>query len=390
MFLKNSSTESSSVTFSYSDGKGYEVSNEDTTQWEIGNTIGASLTVKAEGVAKVPFLAEGKWGVDAGASYEHSWSSGGSKTKVNTDNVNTQQDTSIQFNAPAKAITKATATATGVEYSGGKYEISLKISGTIGIDLNGDGDALDPNEINVLPINAILQHYNPKQFQLVGQGLQKNFRLPQGQVLLYNETTQAKVSGTVDGAFFTNVNASIASAYDWSLTNPTIPEYEDGVNYQGIGQGIEERYWLIRNSQYGPRPYSSVLRIEGFTPSEDFIGIQHNGINSDNDILLGTNVLTGQDPANKLILKAGSYTKNNITYQTTQIIMGGTGSDYTTINDNDILAELINIAPNQLLGSSRESLSRGDMTSNFMFGTQGTIWDNSLASGNGTNLLQLL
>ncbi|QSV73626.1 MAG: hypothetical protein HEQ20_26210 [Aphanizomenon flos-aquae KM1D3_PB] len=388
MFFRNNSTESSSVTFTYSDGKGYEISNENTTQWEIGNTFGASLNVTASGKAGVPFLAEGEWSVEVGASYEHSWSNGGSKTTVNTNNVNSQQDTSIQFNAPAKSITKAIATATGGEYSGAKYESPMTISGTISIDLNGDGDASDPNEINNLPVNAILQYYNPQQF--VGEGFQRTFTLPQGQVLFYNETTKAKVTGTAKGAFFNSVEASIRSAYDWSLTNPTISEYTSGINYQQIGQNIEERYWLIRGSQYGSRPSGTTLRIEGFTPAEDFIGIDHNAIKSNADVLFATNVGVGIDPANKLILKAGSYTQDGITFQTTQILMGGTGSNLTTINDNHVLAELIGVTPNQLLGSSRESLTRGNITSNFMFGTQETIWDNTLASSGGTNLLQLL
>ncbi|MDB9318688.1 FG-GAP-like repeat-containing protein, partial [Nodularia spumigena] len=386
MLFRNNSTEASSVTFSYSDGKGYEISNENTTQWEIGNTssIGGSVTVGAEaGVIFTKVSTE----LTIETSYEHSWSNGGSNTKINTDNVNTQQDTSIQFNAPARAVTKAIATATGGEYSGGKYEIPITISGSIGIDLNGDGDALDANEINNLPINAILQYYNPQQF--VGEGLQRTFTLPQGQVLLYNETTKAKVTGTADGAFFTKVDASVASAFDWLLTNPTRAESRDGVNYQAFGQSVEERYWLIRNSEYS-RPSGTTLRIEGFTPEEDFIGIQHRAINSEDDIMFATNVGVGIDPADKLILKAGSYTQDNSTFQTTQILMGGTGN-LTTIDDNDVLAELIGVAPHQLLGSSsRESLTRGDMTSNFMFGIEGTIWDNSLASGNGTNVLQLL
>ncbi|MDB9372651.1 ETX/MTX2 family pore-forming toxin [Nodularia sphaerocarpa] len=397
MFFRNNSTESSSVTFSYSDGKGYEVSNQDTTQWETGNTFSIGGSVKVAGKTGIPFVAEGSVEVTVETSYAHSWSNGGSNTKINTDNVNTQQNTSIQFNAPAGAVTKAIATATGGEYSGGKYEIPFTISGTIGIDLNGDGDALDTNEINNLPVNAILQYYNPQQF--AGEGFQRTFTLPQGQVLLYNETTQAKVTGTADGAFFTSVNASTASAYDWSLTNPTTSEYVNGVNYQAqfntgnaVGQAVEERYWLIRNSEYGPRPSGTTLRIEGFTPAEDFIGIDDNAIKSEANIMLATGVGVGIDPADKLILKAGRYTQGNITFQTTQILMGGTGSDLTTIDDNDVLAELIGVAPHQLLGSSsRESLTRGDMTSNFMFGTQGTIWDNSLnSSGDGTNLLQLL
>ena len=112
------------------------------------------------------------------------------------------------------------------------------------------------------------------------------------------------------------------------------------------------------------------LRIEGFTPSEDFIGIEHHAINSTDDILLGTDMPTGFDPTDTLILQSGHYIQNNIIYQTTQILMGGTG-DLTTIQDNDILAELINVAPEQLLGSgegSRQSLTRGDLDSNFMFG----------------------
>ncbi|MDB9501032.1 FG-GAP-like repeat-containing protein, partial [Nodularia spumigena] len=395
MLFRNNSTESSSVTFSYSDGKGYEVSNQDTSEWTIGNSIGAnaSATVGFEVSASADLIfgsasATASASATIGASYEHNWSNGGSNTKIHTDNVNTQQDTSIQFNAPARAVTKAIATATGGEYSGGKYEIPITISGTIGIDLNGDGDALDTNEINNLPINAILQYYNPQQF--VGEGLQRAFTLPQGQVLLYNETTKAKVTGTADGAFFTNVDASVASAYDWSLTNPTISEYLNGVNYQAVGQSVEERYWLIRNSQYGSRPSDTTLRIDGFNPAEDFIGIQHRAINSEADILFATGVGVGIDPADKLILKAGSYRQDNSTFRTTQILMGGTG-DLTTIDDNDVLAELIGVAPHELLGSSsRESLTRGDMTSNFMFGIEGTIWDNSLASGNGTNVLQLL
>ncbi|MBD2363772.1 hypothetical protein H6G36_21715 [Anabaena minutissima FACHB-250] len=153
---------------------------------------------------------------------------------------------------------------------------------------------------------------------------------------------------------------------------------------------FKPRYWLIRDSIYGSGPLGTTLRIEGFTPAEDFIGIDHNAIQSKDDILFGTDVGVGIDPADKLILKAGSYTQGNITFQTTQILMGGTGY-LNTIDDNDVLAELIGVAPHQLLGSSsRESLTRGDMTSNFMFGTQGTIWDNSLASGDGTNILQLL
>ncbi len=67
--------------------------------------------------------------------------------------------------------------------------------------------------------------------------------------------------------------------------------------------------------------------------------------------------------------------------------MGGTGAT-NTIDDNDILAELTGITPNMLLGS-QESLTRGNVDSNFMFGDEGTIWDNNLATGNGTNLLPL-
>ncbi len=386
MLFRNNSTESSSVTFSYSDGKGYEVSNEDTTQWEIGNTFGLGTSVTVGGKAGIPFLAQSSVEATVETSYEHSFSNGGSNTKINTDNVNTQQDTSIQFNAPAGAVTKAFATATGGEYSGGKYEIPITISGSIGIDLNGNGDTLDDYEINNLPVNAILQYYNPQEF--VGEGSQKSFTLPQEQKLYYNETTKAKVTGEADGAFFTNVNASVASAYDWSLSNPTTSEYVNGVNYkpQFNNVPVEERYWLIRNSEYGPRPSDYTLRIDGFTPAEDFIGIDHDFINSDADIMFATNVGVGIDPADTLILKAGSYGS----FSTTQILMGGTG-DLTTIDDNDVLAELINVRPGDLLGSSSpESLTRGEMTSNFMFGTQGTIWDNSLASGNGTNLLQLL
>ncbi|MBO1046657.1 MAG: hypothetical protein HEQ10_02380 [Dolichospermum sp. DEX182a] len=403
MLFRNNSTESSNVTFSYSDGKGYEISNQDTTQWETGNTVGASLTVTASGSAGVPFVASGQWSVTGGASYEHSWSNGASKTKINTNNVNTQENTSILFSAPASAVTKATATATGGEYSGGQYEIPVTISGTIGIDLNGDGDALDTYEISAIPVSAILQSYDLKQLtnkpqqltnkpqQFIGEGLDKTFQLPQGDNLPYKETTKAKVTGTANGANFRSISASTASAYDWSLTNPTTSEYANGVNKQQFGQGIEERYWLISGSQYGPRPSGTHLRIQGFNPTQDFIGIDHNIIKSNDDIMLGTNVGVGIDPANKLILQAGSYTKDKITYQTTQILMGGTGKDLKSIKDNDVLAELIGVTPNQLLGSSRQSLTRDLMTSNFMFGTQGTIWDNGLnSSSSGTNLLRLL
>jgi hypothetical protein len=124
--------------------------------------------------------------------------------------------------------------------------------------------------------------------------------------------------------------------------------------------------------------------------SEDFIGIDHTAIKGSNDVLLGLTIATGVDPADKLILQAGTYTRDNVTYQTTRILMGSTGSDLTTIDDNAILAELIGVTPTQLLGSSRQSLSRDSMTSNFMFGTQGTIWDNSLSATSGTNLLNLL
>ncbi|MGB3637363.1 MAG: hypothetical protein WBA39_07265 [Rivularia sp. (in: cyanobacteria)] len=382
----NSPLSEASVTFTYSDGKGYEVSNQDTTEWTTGNTIGGS--VKKE--AKLPFVG----GLTIEGSYERSWSQGGSNTKINTDNVNSQQQTSITFNAPGSAVTKATATATGGEYSGGRYEIPITISGTVGIDLNGDGDALDDKEINNLPVNAILQYYNPDQF--VGDSFQKKFT-ENGLTLFYNETTQAKVTGTADGAYFTQVNAGYASAYDWSLNSPTTEQYENGFDRQEeelfglpLGQGVEERFWLIRDEAYSPRPSGAVLRIEGFNISEDFIGIDHNAIDSDEDILLGTDVAVGIDPADKLILRSGSYTQNNITYQTTEILMGGTGDDFTTIEDNDVLAELISVSPDQLLGSSRESLTRGEMTSNFMFGTQGTVWDNNLASGDATDLLQLI
>ncbi|MBS9386803.1 MAG: hypothetical protein HEQ24_22335 [Dolichospermum sp. BR01] len=389
MSFRNNSTESSNVTFSYSDGKGYEISNQDTTQWETGNTVGASVTVTASATAEVPLVASSTLSVTGGASYEHSWSNGGSKTKINTNNVNTQENTSILFSAPASAVTKATAIATGGEYSGGQYEIPVTISGTIGIDLNGDGDALDTYEISAIPVSAILQYYKPQQF--IGEGSDKTFQLPQGQKLTYKETTKAKVTGTANGANFSSISASTVSAYDWSLTNPTTSEYANGVNKQ-IGQGIEERYWLIRGSQYGSRPSGANLRIDGFNPTEDFIGIDHNIIKSKDDIMLGTNVGVGIDPANKLILQAGSYKKDKITtYPTTQILMGGTGKDLKSIKDNDVLAELIGVTPNQLLGSSRESLTRDPMTSNFMFGTQGTIWDNGLnSSSSGTNELRLL
>ena len=425
MFFKNNSTESSSITFTYSDGKGYEISNQDTTEWTTGGTLGVNIskTVGVEASVNLPFgSASANSSISVGASYEQSWSVGGSNTKINTDNVNTQNQQQLTFNAPGGAVTKATAIATGGEYSGAKYEIPIAISGTIGIDLNGDGDASDRNEIKNLPVNAILQYYNPQQF--VGEGLQKTFKLPEGQILFYNENTQAKVTGTADGAFINNISASAESAFDWSLNNPTTKQYNEGINFQldrfgkPLGQGKEERYWLIEKA-YSSRPHGAVLRIEGFNISQDFIGIDHNAINSDADILLGTDVGVGTDPANKLILQEDTsifskgklvdgnifykkngdinnkkmkkkYGKNYAIFDTTEILMGGTGDDFTTIDDNDVLAELIGVSPDQLLGSSRESLTRGDMTSNFMFGTQGTIWDNNLASSDGSNLLQLL
>jgi hypothetical protein len=225
MLFRNNSTTPSSVTFTYSDSKGYQIATQNTFQWTFGGKLTTGISTKVAAEGKLPILGIGVNNeTTVSASYETNWSIGGSETKIKTDNVNTQQTTSITFNAPGGAITKAIATATGGEYTGGRYEIPITISGTVGIDLNGDGDALDTNEINNLPVNAILQYYNPQQF--VGLGFQKTFQLPQGQVLLYNETTGAKVTGTANGAYFNNISTSIATAYDWSLNNPTTTQYQ--------------------------------------------------------------------------------------------------------------------------------------------------------------------
>ncbi len=86
MLFRNNSTESSSMTFTYSDGKGYELSNQDTTNWEIGNSVGVGVEVGVEAEAGVIF-AKAKTSLTLSASYEHSWSNGGSQTTINTDNV---------------------------------------------------------------------------------------------------------------------------------------------------------------------------------------------------------------------------------------------------------------------------------------------------------------
>ena len=50
----------------------------------------------------------------------------------------------------------------------------------------------------------------------------------------------------------------------------------------------------------------------------------------------------------------------------TEILMGGTG-DQNTLNDNDILAEFIDVSPSDLFGNPRTSITGDTYDSNFIF-----------------------
>ena len=391
MVFRSNKATVDTVVFRYSNGSGYETSNQDTTSWSLDNTVGASVTVGASSTISaevgVPFgkvSGSTTLSTEIGASYSHTWSEGGSSTNIETSNVNEQTTTEFRLTSDPGAVTKVTADADIGKYSGAEYELPVDISGTVGIDLNGDGDTSDPNEIANLPINAVLQYYNPDTF--VGQGSQRTYRLPKGQVLRYNDSTEAKITGTLNGGFInSNIRTNAESAYDNNYAAPTSTDFANGI--EDIHNNNEDRYWLVRNGSYNNvnnrGQGEKVFRIDGFDVTKDFIGIHHSGISSKQDVLLGTEIPTGVDPGDKLILREGTFDNSN----TTQILMGGTGAT-DTIDDNDILAELIGITPDMLLGS-QESLTRGNLDSSFMFGNEGTIWDNNLATGDASNLLPL-
>ncbi len=194
--------------FRYSDGTAYENSTQDTTSWSFDNTVGASVSVGVSHTVSaeigVPFgnvSGSTTLSLEVGANYSKTWSQGGSSTQIDKSKVNQQTTTEFRITSVPGAVTKAIATGVGGQYSGSQYEMPVYITGTVGIDLNGNG-AIDPNtkEIVDLPVNAILQYYNPDTF--VGQGLERTHSLPTGQILLYNETTEAKITGKTNGAFF--------------------------------------------------------------------------------------------------------------------------------------------------------------------------------------------
>ncbi len=195
-----------------------------------------------------------------------------------------------------------------------------------------------------------------------------------------------------------------AKTHTWELENPTLEQYDNkqrvSTSYResvdAVSESDEIIYQLISNSQYGDagsRTGDQILRIDGFNPTQDFIGIDHNGIDSKDDILLGGQVTAGTDPDDTLILRQKTlidpsnnkfgdglievpivrhrkmknrYGNNYQRVEVTEILMGGTG-DTTTINDNDVLAQFINVSPNELLDNSRTSVMGMTHESNFVF-----------------------
>ncbi|MEM7062598.1 MAG: DUF4751 family protein [Cyanobacteria bacterium P01_B01_bin.77] len=374
MLLRNRGTAQSTSQITWGDTRQVALEN----RHQVGGYLGGRVSVGIEttGTASL-VLAQASTTVKSEVEVNFQVNYG--YTNVKRDTTSESNGGSFSLTAPPNSVTLVTTQAGGILQYKPTVKIPVLLSGDVSIDLNGDGDLTDQYDIAKLPVNAVLQSYRPDLFK--GEGGMDSTRLytlPSGQKLAYQEVARALLSEELEGMFVGNTTANSVTTYDHDLSSPTTEQFELGYS-NGI-QSAEDRYWLLRDGIEPNRASGDILRIDGFEAANDFIAIDHSAIGRLEQIHKETDLLLGQDPRNSLILKEVEdiYGRTH-----TQILLGGTG-DLSTINDNTILAELLNIDMDTLMSSQGKSSSiRGGLDSSFMFGTKNTIFDETLVSAGG-------
>jgi Ca2+-binding RTX toxin-like protein len=347
MTFRNNSTADQSTTFTFGSENNLEYANTTTKDWRIGGSVTGTIGSEVEASL---FGTGGK--TSASLSITVSGEYGQSVSDQVTQGQTKMNQTSTTFNTPANSVTTANVTISGRTFES-DYNLPVNISGNVHVDLT-NGQDFD------IPINAILQHYNPTLFQSQDPAKTTFYQLG-NTYMVYNPTTTAIVKGHIKEAILLDAHASTDSVYDREVSGNS----PDAFNL--IGTLNKERFWLGR----GALPATTrPIQIQSFGLQDDQVAISVPGING---YTLRSNFTPGSYPTNVLLLDNHTETTPDGFTQTVGDIFLASGSGATqTIRT---LAELPGVDVNTL-GAS-----------NFKFNTMGTLFDSSLNAA-GSNYSQ--
>jgi Ca2+-binding RTX toxin-like protein len=354
MTFRNSSTSDQSTTFTFGSEKNLEYSNTITQDWRIGASVTATIGAEVEaGFLGTGAKATASLGITVSGEY------GDSISNQVTNGQTQMNQTSATFNAPANAVTTAGVTISGRTFES-DYNLPIDISGSVHVDLVR-GQDFD------VPINAILQHYNPSLFQGKNPNDTQFFKLGNS-YMVYNPITTAVVKGHIKEAILLDAQASLTSVYEREVSG-TSP---DAFNL--VGTVNKERFWLGR----GALPATTrPIQIQSFNLVDDQVAVAVNGINGYAKVA-PSDLTSGNLPTTALLLdNRTDTTPDGFTQTVGEIrIASGSGAAQTT----RVVAELPGVDVN--------TLGAG----NFRFNTTGTLFDTGLntAGHSYTNLVSIL
>jgi len=326
--------------------------------------LGARFTTSQELEVDATILGTGaksKTKLEVSYSAEY----GGEKVNVVTENTANTKVSTIGFQAPSNSVVSLSTYTAKYDMSGKTIQHGVDISGTVGIDFDGDGLAISDGEVSV-PVSALLQYYSPNMFT-ADSNLANNrlMTLPTGEKVVYTEKTKLTASIGADKDFDVLVsNGVVTTSLDHDLSSLSgdslIPRGDKLSPRVDAGEGTD-RFWLIRDSKYNDRSTVGPV-IQGFSQSDDFIGIDYQSsagkdLTAEDVLIASASNAAFEDH----ILLQGTQIDGQVS---TQILMGGTGGS-STLAQNHILGTVIGVAP--------ESLKN-----NFLFSDQGTVYDSSI------------
>ncbi|MBD2512911.1 VCBS repeat-containing protein [Nostoc muscorum FACHB-395] len=267
--FRNNTTSTQQTQFTFADENNWTSSDSFSSTWTVSSTIGIKNTTKfstggllggVENTTELSFSATASGGQTTG----HIDGSGGRKLNQSAATIT----------APANAVTTAEVTIAGKTFSS-PFKLPITITGNVEIELASG------QSIKAIPIGAILQYYNPAQFQPVDPNNVGYYTLPNGDYLSYSNNTTAIVNGQAKEAVLLNATVKATSVFDFNLSNPA-------ANQSASGNGNNsDRFWLALGSLPAINP---PVTITNFTTNQDQIGIVAPGIDAFDKLTLGSSI----------------------------------------------------------------------------------------------------
>jgi hypothetical protein len=265
--LRNATTVNQSQTFTFADQTSWSGAYTFQRAWKVSAKLGFKATQKVTGdvgAVKVELGFEQSFELAAEGGETYTWS--------DTYSRSTNIQTSTTLTAAPNSFTTGTAILTESRFDS-PFTQTVQIGGNVKIDLETGTDF-------EIPVGAILQYYNPVQFKPKDPNNVSLYTLPNGDYLASSLITTATLTGVAKDAILSSSSASIDAFYDFDFSNPA-----SNTNANG-NPNNKDRFWLALGSL--PATPNPPVKINGFSLSQDKIGIDAPEVTSIDNLILGS------------------------------------------------------------------------------------------------------